>query len=431
MSDNDLVTAATRLAAEGRETTADLIALLAALDARKVYAAEGYSSIFAFCLARLRLSEEEAYYRIAAARAASRFPMVLEWLREGRLTLTSVALLRKHLTAENHARLLQAAEGQGKRGVQRLIATLAPLPDVPTSLRRLPGPRAAPCAVDAEDLTLAPPARADAAPALARRTSVPGREELSQLEMAPSLAAPLLQEELAADANVVVSPPLPPTAPARPAVIRPLAPARYSLQVTLSDATHTKLQRARDLLRHAVPDGDLAEVLDRALTVLLTELERKKFAATKRQPKVDSAAPTPSPVARRHRRRATLTGPGSEAGPPTPTPRTHLPDGSRVMPLVLRPRSRHIPAAVRRAVWRRDDGRCAFVGRDGRCTETGRLEFHHTVPFADGGTATVATTELRCTTHNLEEARRWFGEEVTRYRGRNDGSTRDSYPGWP
>ena len=80
-------------------------------------------------------------------------------------------------------------------------------------------------------------------------------------------------------------------------------------------------------------------------------------------------------------------------------------------------RSRHIPAAVRRAVWRRDEGRCAFVGRDGRCGAAGGLEFHHKVPFAEGGEATEANTELRCRTHNQWEASRWFGEEVTHYRG--------------
>jgi len=40
--------------------------------------------------------------------------------------------------------------------------------------------------------------------------------------------------------------------------------------------------------------------------------------------------------------------------------------------------SRNIPAAVRRAVYERDGGRCTFVdAQGGRCTERHRLEFHH------------------------------------------------------
>jgi 5-methylcytosine-specific restriction endonuclease McrA len=72
-------------------------------------------------------------------------------------------------------------------------------------------------------------------------------------------------------------------------------------------------------------------------------------------------------------------------------------------------RSRHIPAAVRREVWRRDAGRCAFTGPAGRCGETGFLEFHHVQPYVDDGPATVENIELRCRAHNQYEAELLFG----------------------
>ena len=71
--------------------------------------------------------------------------------------------------------------------------------------------------------------------------------------------------------------------------------------------------------------------------------------------------------------------------------------------------SRRIPAAVKREVWRRDNGQCAFVGRDGRCSERGFLEYHHVRPYAAGGPATVANIELRCRAHNAYEAALFFG----------------------
>src|SRR5215207_2334774 len=71
--------------------------------------------------------------------------------------------------------------------------------------------------------------------------------------------------------------------------------------------------------------------------------------------------------------------------------------------------SRHIPAAVRRAVWERDNGRCGFVGTQGPCDETGRLEFHHVVPYAAGGAATIENIQLRCAAHNQYEAEQYFG----------------------
>ena len=64
---------------------------------------------------------------------------------------------------------------------------------------------------------------------------------------------------------------------------------------------------------------------------------------------------------------------------------------------------------VKRAVWQRDGGRCAFSGTRGRCVETGFLEFHHVVPFADGGETTSSNIELRCRAHNAYEAEQWFG----------------------
>ena len=78
------------------------------------------------------------------------------------------------------------------------------------------------------------------------------------------------------------------------------------------------------------------------------------------------------------------------------------------------PAARHIPAAVRREVGRRDGGRCAFVGARGRCTERGMLEYHHVVPFAAGGAATVKNIELRCRAHNVYEADLFLGADVVR-----------------
>lgn len=138
--------------------------------------------------------------------------------------------------------------------------------------------------------------------------------------------------------------------------------------MTVSRETHDKLRRVQDLLRHQVPDGDPAVVFDRALTLLLQDLERKKMACT--------GSPRPARSAR--------------------------------------PGSRHIPAAVRRAVWKRDGGQCAFEGHAGRCVERGFIEFHHVVPFADGGPATVANLQLRCRAHNTYEAEAFFGPLLAR-----------------
>ena len=64
--------------------------------------------------------------------------------------------------------------------------------------------------------------------------------------------------------------------------------------------------------------------------------------------------------------------------------------------------SRYIPAAVKREVWRRDQGCCSYVDQaSGRgCGSRYRLQIDHIVPFALGGDAQPANLRLRCEAHH-------------------------------
>ena len=157
------------------------------------------------------------------------------------------------------------------------------------------------------------------------------------------------------------------------AAVAPIASKKYLLRLTVSQETIDKLERARALLRHAVPDGDPAILVDRALALLVQDAERKQFAV-------------------------------NERGRPSPPVRSSG------------PRGRYIPAAVRRAVWKRDGAQCAFVGAEGRCQERSWLQLHHVVPYAAGGLPTADNIQLRCRAHNLYDAVRHFGEETVRKR---------------
>lgn len=323
LSDHDLLVELERAVSVERQTTTRLIALLIEVDSRKLYAGQGYSSLFTYCVHRLHLSEHAAYLRIEAARLARRFPTILDRLADGSLHLTAVSLLGPHLTPANHVDLLDSASHKSKRDVEQLIAGLRPQPDVPAVIRKLPAP---------------------ALSVVSEKEHVPERS-MPDVSSSPAVAAPV-------------------SAPARPAVIKPLAPERYKIQFTVSGETHEKLRRAQDLMRHVIPNGDVSAIFERALTLLLANLSKAKCGAAER-PK----------------------------------------DGR-----ATRARSRHIPAAIKREVWRRDGGRCAFRAEQGRCAETGFLEFHHVVPYADGGETSVDNIQLRCRTHNQHEADLWSGE---------------------
>ena len=329
LSDDELLAQVHLCVADERHATARLIASLAELDARRLYLGAGCSSLFTYCTQLLHLSEHAAYHRIEAARAARGFPVILDLLAEGSVHLTAIGLLASHLTPENHREVLAAARHKSKREIEHLVATLWPKPAIPSTVRKLPASSGA-----ANAAAPSPCSSSDPAEAL-------------------STAAPLLTTTTAAPR------------PARPAsTVSPLSTERYKLQCTITRETYEKLCRARDLLRHSIPNGEPAEILDRALTLLVADLERKRLAATgKPRPRAREAAK----------------------------------------------RSRYIAADVKRAVWARDGGRCAFVGTEGRCSETGFLEIHHVVPYASGGEAVAANLQLRCRAHNAHEAERYFG----------------------
>jgi hypothetical protein len=117
LSDHELLAAVHRLAGDERRATAHLIASLAEFDARRLYLGEGCSSLFTYCTQVLHFSEHAAYGRIEAARAARRFPLILDRLVGGEITLTAIGLLARHLTSENHRELLDSARYRSKREV--------------------------------------------------------------------------------------------------------------------------------------------------------------------------------------------------------------------------------------------------------------------------------------------------------------------------
>lgn len=274
LSDSDLTTSLLRFAQDERTATVQLIAALAEFDRRQLYLDHGFHSSYRFCVEVLKLSEHAALMRIEAARASRHFPAVLEMLRDGRLTLTNLCLVSRHLTSENQAEILGQVIGKRKEDVQRMLAGLDPRPDAP-------------------------------------------------------------------------------------AVIRPLSEDRYRLQVTIDQEARDALRQAQDLMRHTLPSGDPSVIVARALKVLVADLLKKK-AAVGAKPK------------------------GSAS----------VSDGAR-----------GVPASVMRAVWQRDEGRCAHKGPNGRCNSTSFVEFHHVVPYARGGKATTDNIELRCSAHNKYQAR--------------------------
>jgi len=166
---------------------------------------------------------------------------------------------------------------------------------------------------------------------------------------------------------------------ARRGRLSPSANGSYEVRLSITPQEHHDLSQATALLGHAVPSGDPALIYARAMKHYLAHLEKRRLGVKR------PASAEPSP------RTKSVSHAAGNANAP---------------------RGRGIPKALRRQVWERDGGRCAFVGTDGhRCEATRRLEFDHVVPIAQGGATTADNLRLLCRPHNQFEAERVLGKD--------------------
>ena len=389
--DDELLRRLHELVAHSRGTEADLVAHIGEVDERRLYARSAFPSMFVYCMQALHLSEAEAYRRITVARAARKHAVLLAMLRDGRIHMSGMALLVPVLTPENCDAVLERATHKSKRQIEQLVAELAPKPDVPSVMRKLPGSRPAPPSGAADDGDQ----RFRRTPGLIQGSElVTGAGAISALELVPGTVAASRASELvpgtvaASRASELVprrvagstAPQLvpgasgsPASAASRRAVVEPLSPGRYKVQFTASAELHDQLERLTALMRSEVPDGDIAAIIQRAVAEKLQRLEARRFAKT--------------------------------ATPLKATPRKAVSHGDSSGP------SRHIPAAVRRAVRARDADRCRFVDEQGRrCSERHGLEFHHRRPYAMSGDHSPENISLLCPAHNRYLAELDYGQ---------------------
>lgn len=379
LTDEALLRDLSDLVARDRVGTAALLAHIGEVDARGLYVAAGYPSMHAYCVEDLRLSEDSAYKRIRAARAARQFPAMFHAVADGRLHLAAVCLLAPHLTAVNSDELIEAATHRRRFEIEQILARRFGAPESPPTIRPLPPGIArsqslrqlAPGPVAAARGPLPQLALEEAGVGVSKADndgsdragapepdSTPALDADNRDQLAPGRVDGATNGADSGDASMdelapgrVGSPDLASTA---------VLLERYSLRVTIDHKTHQKLRYAQTLLSHAVAGGDIAQVLDRALEALILQLERQKFGATTR-------------------------------------PRRARPSARR----------RYVPAHVRRAVWERDKGQCTFTGPSGkRCQARRYLEFDHVHPVAQGGRGTIDNMRLRCRAHNQYEADR-------------------------
>jgi hypothetical protein len=350
LADAELLANTRALIGRSNQVFAALLAHLGEVEARGLHRTRACSSLFAYCVYELRLSEDAAVRRVAATRLVRKFPELLDAVAAGELHLTGLLLLGPHLTRENVGDVMNRAKHRTKKEITKLVRLLDPLPDVPARIEAL-GP--------------IQPSATHRNPTWAEQVAAfcPVRE-LTPRDRPSDWVAP---EESSAPA-------------------RTTEPLRYKVQFTATEEYVDLMERAAALLSNRREHNGIEDIHLRALRLLVERLETRRFGAPAR-----TAKSAKSPASAK-----SLDSSKHASKPSKPLAR----------------RSRHIPARVRRAVFERDGARCTHRDDGGqRCRETHHLELHHLVPFALGGEHTPANLTLRCAAHNALAAELDLGAE--------------------
>jgi 5-methylcytosine-specific restriction endonuclease McrA len=331
----------------------DFLVVLADFDRKRLWEQLGYSSLFSFLRRELKLSAGAAQYRKTAAELVQKFPEVDAALRSGDLCLSSVIELAKVISPENAREVMPRFFGLSARGAAFVAASIRPVENPParefvvTAVRREATP-------DTTAAVARPPDPESAATVLFR---------------APEIDAPAWDLPAPAPERVTPDPP--------PMMVEPLDPERARVHMTVSRRLLEKLEAARDALSHSHPGASRDEIIEAGLDLLLDRAAKRRGLVKnprKKAPAADSATEAAT----------------SPAG---------------------KPRTRYVPAEVRRTVWKRDQGKCQWpVDGGGVCGSTHQVEIDHVNPFAKGGPTTVDRCRLLCRFHQDVSARKEFGD---------------------
>jgi hypothetical protein len=412
LSDSELLSSTRSLVDRSNHVLAALLAHLAEVEARGLHRTRACASLYTYCIYELRFSEDAAARRAGAAKLVKRFPLLLHAIAKGELHLTGLLMLGPHLTPENILDVLGRAKFRTKKELTKLVRQLHPLPLVPdlveplgveplpaqrhtweqyvTSLapvvRELPlGERPRDWANDTTEVepllalharrSLDVPHAGQSSDVLRAGQSLhapDAGQSLDVLRAGQSLHAPDAGQSLdalragqspgAPEASIiavgstsvppaparVTQPPsaLPPLPP--PSSLPPLAPQQYQMQFSTTEEHVQLVERAKSLLAHCAPGKSLGELHLQAMKLLVQALEKQKFAVT-------------------HRPREQPSTPTSETRDEAPETRDEIEGKVAGVEGGLEHvrRSRHVPAAVRRAVFERDGGRCTYVDERG------------------------------------------------------------------
>jgi len=360
IQDEQLLTSFAHVVRQEREAISSVVMHLAEIARRKLYAQDGYSSLFLYVTQKFHFSESAACRRIQAARLSLKFPEIIDLLEKGRLNLVTIGLISPHLTEENKEELLSRVFGKSKSDVEFLISSLfGKEKTVKDKIRRLP----------------------------IRISSQPQQFSSALAETAQNYTTAVVVKN---EAVIVKN---------SDTVMPKQTEARVKIEFSAKESVAQKIERTKQLLRHKYPQGKLEDIFDELLNLFLAKkdparkierLEKKTLASQVKQE--DNSEVHPKMAANRNEE-------------PAPTNNN-----------LRKIKTRYIPENIKLQVWQRDEGQCSFMSPDGRrCQERGGLELDHIFPWSLGGDSSLENLRLLCRPHNNWRNRLNDGQMMIRF----------------
>ena len=364
MNSSDLDRKLRGLVGDERNVEVEFLLHLDRFDTALGYELFGLRTLWEYCRQELNLLEGAIWRRTNAMVLLRRFPQAEARLRDGRLSMTSLVMLGKSLTEQNVLEIFESVVGKSTRQIEEIVAAAnSPRPEKTVVIRKLPAPH-----------TPVPAPAPGPAPKSELATTIRTGIGEERAGLRAGFAGLRLGER-----------------------ITPIAREQYSVRLVFGSELKEKIEKAKKILSHKIPDGDVQKVIGEAIDRLIRDDEKRHGPKPARAPRTRAAAP-------RTRANATLVAQPVAAAAEFAANRK---GSSHLGPAARR---RAMPVDVDREVRRREAGVCGWKLANGEtCGSTWQLEIDHIVPVAKGGATTAENCRLICRAHNQMHARNEFG----------------------
>ncbi len=382
MKDHDLLDKLENLVRRERNFLKEILIYLAEVDRRRLYAKQGYSSMYQYCLERFHWPEGSTYRRIQAARLSLRYPEILDCLEMGKINLASLDVLAPYLKNEQDRKLIQEIFGKTKSQTEYFVASLHPNEDpIDDRIQKIPSMLSRRIANELKRTT----------ELVTKESNEDNRKKI--IETATRVITQTAQIYSTSAGNILPHQNL----SSQPSFkIEPLSSQSVKIEFRASAKFAKLIERAREVLGHRRGELSLEDIFIEALEMLLEKKDpQRKIERMEKKQNLEKAEKLKNDYGQQVDNHLPVN---DQSVFKNQMNKNKYQDQNSARPNVMK---RYIPEPLRREIYKRDGGACSFKSIEGRrCGARTDLEVDHIIPWGLGGTTRLENLRLLCRMHN-------------------------------